>query len=124
MSSLCCRSVSSRVIPLTHVASDFEISHATTSAENFPVHVHCTLLEHDKSAVRNRVGTRAIPATMRKISNNKKFTISLLCLLLIDDRWVRLAAESPKANGLRLLTIMIRAESDLFPASRFSDHDS
>jgi hypothetical protein len=32
---------------------------------------------------------------MRKISNinSKKFTISLLCLLLIDDRWVRLAAE-------------------------------
>jgi len=63
---------------------------------------------------------------MRKISNinSKKFTISLLCLLLIDDRWVGLAAEPPKANGLRLLTIMIRAESDLFPPSRFLDHDS
>ena len=63
---------------------------------------------------------------MRKIANinSKKFTISLLCLLLIDDQWVRLAAEPPRANGLRLLTIMIRAESDLFPASRFPDHDS
>ena len=63
---------------------------------------------------------------MRKISNmnSKKFTIALLCLLLIDDRWIRLAAEQSENESLRLLTIMIRAESDLFPASRFPDHDS
>jgi hypothetical protein len=53
MSSLCCRSISPRVISQTHVASDFEISHARLGgAEKFPAHVHCELLEHDKPAVR------------------------------------------------------------------------
>ena len=52
MSSLCGRLISPRVISQAHVALDFEISHTTRSAESFPAHVHCELLEHDKSAVR------------------------------------------------------------------------